>query len=151
MKVGMAPPQMTSAESCAGAHVITLRGEKTEKAMTGHVSALAAATLLTTSIALSAEPVSAAPFSEAFAIKKRAASDVEIVRWSGGGRGWRGGWRGGGCCGAGGILGGATIGGALASPYYGYSSGSPYGSVYGYSCWSWVPVAWGGYARAWVC
>jgi|HubBroStandDraft_1064217.scaffolds.fasta_scaffold721641_1 hypothetical protein len=122
--------------------------------MTGHVSALAAAALLTASIALFAEPASAAAFSEALAIKKAAASDVETVRWGGGGRGWRGGRRGGGCCGAGlgaGILGGAIIGGALASPYYGYSSGSPYGSVYGYSCWSWVPVAWGGYARAWVC
>jgi hypothetical protein len=129
--------------------------------MTGQVSALAAATVLTATIALFAEPVSAAAFSEALAIKKAEASDAETVRWGGGGwggrgwgGGWRGGWRGGGCCGAGvgaGILGGAIIGGALASPYYGYSSGSPYGSVYGYSCWSWVPVAWGGYVRAWVC
>jgi hypothetical protein len=63
---------------------------KTEKAMTGHVSALAAAALLTASIALFAEPASAAAFSEALAIKKAAASDVETVRWGGGGRGWRG-------------------------------------------------------------
>jgi hypothetical protein len=137
--------------------------------MTSHVSALAAATLLTASIALFAEPASTAPFSGALAIKKAAASDVETVRWGGGGwggrgwgGGWRGGWGGGGWRGAGwglgaGILGGAIIGGALASPYYGYGYGygSPYygyGYGYGYnSCWGWVPVAWGGWARAWVC
>ena len=121
--------------------------------MTSHVSALAAATLLTASTALSAEAAFAAPFFGA-TIKKVAASDVETVRWGGGSWGWRGGWRGGGCCGArlgAGVSGGAIIGGALVSPYYGYSSGAPYGSVNGYNCWSWVPVAWGGYARAWVC
>jgi hypothetical protein len=109
--------------------------------MTSHVSALVAATLLTTSIALSAEPASAEPFSDALAIKKVAASDVEAVRWDGGscrGRGLGAGWRGG--CGGGGW-----------SPYYGYSSGSPYGSIYGHSCWQWAPVPWGGYARTWVC
>jgi hypothetical protein len=57
-------------------------------------SALAAATLLTASIALFAEPASTAPFSGALAIKKAAASDVETVRWGGGGWGGRG-WGGG--------------------------------------------------------
>jgi hypothetical protein len=109
--------------------------------MTSHVSALAAATLLTASIALFAEPASTAPFSGALAIKKAAARDVGTVRWDGGGcrgRGWGAGWRGG-------------CGGTGWSPYYGYSSGAPYGSVYGHSCWQWAPVPWGGYARAWVC
>ena len=81
--------------------------------MTSHVSALAAATLLTASTALSAEAAFAAPFFGA-TIKKVAASDVEAVRWDGGGcrgRGWGAGWQGG--CGGGGW-----------SPYYGYSSGA---------------------------
>jgi hypothetical protein len=135
--------------------------------MTNRVSGLAAATLLAAGIALFAAPASTAPVSGALAIKKAATSDVETIRWGGGGwggrgwggGGWRGGWGGGGWRGAGwgvgaGIVGGAIIGGALASPYYGYGYGygSPYyGYGYGYSCWRWVPTAWGGWARAWVC
>jgi len=134
--------------------------------MTNCVSALAAATLLTASVAMFTDSASTAPISGALAIKKVATSDVETVRWGGGrgfgGGGWRGGgWGGGGWRGAGwgvgvGIVGGAIIGGALASPYYGYGYGygssyyrspyyrSPYYG-YGYSCPRW------GWDTAWVC
>jgi BA14K-like protein len=70
-------------------------------------------------VAAASNAALAAPFADALAIRKAAATDVETVRW---GRGF--GWG----LGAG-LLGGAIIGGALASPYY-YSGPYYYGARY---------------------
>jgi len=72
---------------------------------------------------------SAAPVSDAFAIKNAAPNNFETVQWRG--RGYRGGYRGGWHGGrwgyyGGGFAAGAILGGLLAAPYY-------YGGPYYYS------------------
>src|SRR5262249_62326465 len=72
----------------------------------------------------------AAPVNGAFAIKNARPSNVESVRyWGGGwrGGGWRGGWGGWGPrgWGWGGFAAGAVVGGLLAAPYY-YGGFSPF-------------------------
>jgi BA14K-like protein len=118
--------------------------------MINRVPALAAAGLLAAGLGAFASAAAATPLSGALAIKNAMPSNIEAVRWGGGGwggRGWGGGgWRGGGWRGGGwgwgvgaGIVGGAIIGGALAAPYYGYGPYYPaypppypyYGPVYG--------------------
>ena len=81
--------------------------------MTNQLPTVAVAVLLATSIAPLANVASAMPVADALAIKNAAPTNIETVQWRG--RGWRGGpgWG----VGAG-FLGGAIIGGLLASPYY---------------------------------
>jgi hypothetical protein len=79
--------------------------------MTHRVPALVTAAVLAMGVTSLANVASAAPIANALAIKDSAPTNVEHV-W------WRGGWGWG--LGAG-LLGGAIIGGAIASaPYYGY-------------------------------
>jgi len=65
---------------------------------------------------------SATPVANGFAIKNAVPASVEIVQWrrgwGGGGWGYRRGWGWGGV--GAGLVAGAVIGSALASPYYGY-------------------------------
>jgi hypothetical protein len=81
-----------------------------------------AALLAGGSIAMLAQPVSAAPAAPGVALQQLAPSSVEHVRW----------WGRGGCWGCGigaGFVAGAIVGGALAAPYYygpGYYGGGPY-------------------------
>jgi len=91
---------------------------------------LAAALLAGSSVAVVANPVSAAPAAPGVALQKMAPSSVEHVRW----------WGRGGCwgCGVGaGFVAGAIVGGALAAPYYYgpgpyyYGPGPYYGPGYG--------------------
>ena len=67
-------------------------------------------------------PAVAAPAANAYALGNVPTSNIEIVRWYGGGwrgGGWRGGWRGGGWgYYGGGFAAGAILGGMLAAPYY---------------------------------
>jgi hypothetical protein len=98
--------------------------------MSKRVLSLTAA-VVAASIASYVSVASAAPFADGLAIKNAAGSNIETVRWGGGGwggRGWggRGGWGWG--VGAG-LVGGAIIGGALAAPYY-YGPGPYYGPGY---------------------
>jgi hypothetical protein len=88
-----------------------------EDAMTNRLLTLAAAALFAMSIAPVANIASAAPVSNALAIKNAAPTNIETVRWRGrGGRGWH---RGGGGAGvAAGVIGGLILGGMLAAPYY---------------------------------
>jgi hypothetical protein len=72
---------------------------------------IAAAIVFAASMSSFASVASAAPVSGAFAIKNAVPAGVETVQWR---RGW--GWGGVGA----GFVAGAIIGGALASPYYGY-------------------------------
>jgi hypothetical protein len=78
---------------------------------------ISVATMLMAGVTVASNVASAAPFPDPLALSKAAGTNVEMVRW---GRGF--GWG----LGAG-LLGGAIIGGALASPYY---YGGPY--YYGY-------------------
>jgi len=87
-------------------------------------------------VPLYANVSSAAPIS-ATGLTNAAPSNVEQVRWGGGG-GWGGrGWRGGGWggrgwgWGAGGFAAGAIIGGAIAAAPYYYGGGPYYGGYYG--------------------
>jgi hypothetical protein len=100
--------------------------------MTIRMPSLAAMTSFAVGVALYANAASAAPVYGATAMKAAVPANVESVRWGGwGGRGWGWGGRGWGWGIGGGLLAGALIGGALASPYYGY--GYPYyGYGYGY-------------------
>jgi hypothetical protein len=101
--------------------------------MTRHVPSLA---MLALGLAIFTTATSAMPLSGALAMRNAGLSNVETVRWGGGGwggRGWGGGWRGGGWgwgVGAG-LLGGAIVGSALAAPYYGYGPYYP-APYYGY-------------------
>jgi hypothetical protein len=88
------------------------------KPMSKRTLNISVATVLMAGVAAASNVASAAPFADALAIRKAAATNIETVRW---GRGF--GWG----LGAG-LLGGALIGGALASPYY---YGGPY-YYYGY-------------------
>jgi hypothetical protein len=83
--------------------------------MTNLVRNLAAATLLAAGISSIASVASAAPVADALAIKNAVPATVETVQWR------RRGWGGVGA----GLVAGAIIGGALASPYYGYGP-APY-------------------------
>ena len=78
---------------------------------------ISVATVLMAGVAAASNVASAAPFADALAIRKAAATNLDTVRWN---RGF--GWGFGA-----GLLGGAIVGGALASPYY---YGEPY--YYGY-------------------
>ena len=97
------------------------------------------ARLMTAALIAIALPVyagvsAAAPISGTLALHNAAPSNVQDVRWYGGG--WRGGgWRGGGWGRGwgwgvgGGLAAGAIIGGALAAPYY-YGGGPYYANPY---------------------
>ena len=84
--------------------------------MTNRLPTVAAAVLFAMSIAPFANVASAMPVADALVIRNAAPADIETVQWRG--RGW--GWG----VGAG-LLGGAIIGGMLASPYY-YGPGPYY-------------------------
>jgi hypothetical protein len=85
--------------------------------MTNRVRALAAAAaFFAVSIVSSANVASATPIADALAVKNAAQTNVKTVQW-----GWG--------VGAG-FVGGAIIGGALASPYYGYGGYYPYPGAY---------------------
>ncbi len=89
--------------------------------MTDQMKRLVAAMVLAAGIGSAATAASAAPVADALAIRNAVPAQVESVQWRrgwGGGGGWR---RGGGWGGVGaGFVAGAILGGALASPYYGY-------------------------------
>jgi hypothetical protein len=89
--------------------------------LSNRVLALSAAALVAASVASFTNAARATPVADGLAIANAAASDVETVRWYGGGFGWG--------LGAG-LLGGAIIGGALAAPYY-YGYGPYYPGYYG--------------------
>lgn len=101
--------------------------------MTHRLPILAAAALLAISLAPLATTASAAPITDALALKNATPTNIETVQWRGrGGRAWHG--RSGRGWGRGvvpGIIGGAIIGGMLAAPryygpgpyYYGYEPG----------------------------
>jgi hypothetical protein len=117
--------------------------------MTNRLPALAAALLLAVG---PATETLATPFSGALALKSAAPSNVETVRWGGGGwggGGWGGGWRGGG-------WGGGWRGGGWGwrGPGWGWGVGAGFvgGAIIGagVSCWHWIPTAWG-WSRVWVC
>jgi len=105
--------------------------------MSIRVKALAAAAVV--SVGMASFGASAAPVAGALALKNATPTNVETVRWGGG---WGGGWRGGGWGWRGrgwgwgvgaGLVTGAIIGGALASPYYyGYPYPYPYPYYGGY-------------------
>ena len=84
--------------------------------MTHRVPALVTAALFAASVASVGSVAAAAPVGDALAIKKSAPTNVESV-W------WRGGWGWG--LGAG-LIGGAIIGGAIASAPYYYGYPGPY-------------------------
>jgi len=92
---------------------------KRRKPMSKRMLNISVATVLMAGVAVASNVASAAPFADALAIKKAAATNVETVRW---GRGF--GWGFGA-----GLLGGAIIGGALTSPYY-YGGPYYYGAPY---------------------
>jgi hypothetical protein len=114
--------------------------------MTHRLPVFAAAAVLAATLATT---TSATPLSGALALKSAAPSNLENVRWGGGGfggrgwggggwrgggGGWRGGWRGPGWgwgVGAG-VVGGAIIGARVAS------------------CWRWAPTPYG-WTQVWVC
>jgi hypothetical protein len=117
--------------------------------MTLRLPALAATASFAVGVALNANAASAAPIYGATAMKDAVPANVETVRWGGwGGRGWGWGGRGWGWGVGGGLLAGALIGGALASPYYSY--GYPYYSypAYGYGYGYPYPY-YGYYRRGW--
>ena len=90
------------------------------------VTRLLAAALVAVAVPSFTSIAAAAPVNGALALKNAMPSQVESVRyWGGGWRGGWGGWRGGwGYYGAG-IAAGAIVGGLLAAPYY-YGGYSPY-------------------------
>jgi hypothetical protein len=92
--------------------------------MTRHLPSLA---VLALGLATFTTATSAMPLSGALAIRNAAPSNVEAVRWGGGG--WRGGGWGWGV--GAGFLGAAIVGSALAAPYYGYGPYYP-APYYGY-------------------
>ena len=88
--------------------------------MSKPIAALLTAAAVTIGLMSHPGPAVAAPAANAYA--NVPASDLELVRWYGGGwrgGGWRGGWRGGGWgYYGGGFAAGAILGGMLAAPYY---------------------------------
>jgi len=96
--------------------------------MSKSMTRLLAAALVAVAVPSFASIAVAAPVNGAFAIKNATPSNVESVRywgggWRGGWGGWRGGWGRG--WGWGGFAAGAVVGGLLAAPYY-YGGYSPY-------------------------
>jgi hypothetical protein len=89
--------------------------------MANRLTKLAAAIVFVATTSSLATVASATPVANGLAIKNAVLPNVETVQWR---RGWGGGWgyrRGWGWGGVGaGFVAGAVIGGALASPYYGY-------------------------------
>jgi hypothetical protein len=85
--------------------------------MANPLTKLVAAMVLIAGTSSLATVASAAPLANGPAIKNAVPASVETVQWR---RGWgyRGGWGWGGV--GAGFVAGAVIGGALASPYYGY-------------------------------
>ena len=100
--------------------------------MSKSMTRLLVAALVAVVVPSFASIAAAAPVNGAFAIKNAMPSNVESVRywgggWRGGWGGWRGGWGGwrGGWGWGGGLAAGAIVGGLLAAPYY-YGGYSPY-------------------------
>ena len=97
--------------------------------MTKRLLTLAAAAVFAMSIAPVANIASAAPVSNALAVKNAAPTNIETVRWRGRG------YRGGGAGVAAGVIGGLILGGMLAAPYYDhpyYDRGYVGGDAVGY-------------------
>jgi hypothetical protein len=90
--------------------------------MSKPIAALLTAAAVTIGLMSHPGPAGAAPAANSYAIGNSPISNLEIVRWYGGGwrgGGWRGGWRGGGWgYYGGGFAAGAILGGMLAAPYY---------------------------------
>jgi hypothetical protein len=85
--------------------------------MSKPIATLLAAAAFTIGLMSHPGPAGAAPAANALAIGKAPISNLETVRYYGGG--WRGGWRGGGWgYYGGGFAAGAILGGMLAAPYY---------------------------------
>jgi hypothetical protein len=87
--------------------------------MSKHIAALLTAAAVTIALMSHPGPAVAAPAANAY--RNVSVSNIEAVRWYGGGwhGGWHGGWRGGGWgYYGGGFAAGAILGGILAAPYY---------------------------------
>ena len=102
--------------------------------MANRLTKLVATIVFVAGMSSLATVASATPVANGLAIKNAVPASVEIVQWrrgwGGGGWGYRRGWGWGGV--GAGFVAGAVIGGALASPYYGYDPLLP-GSLRGAS------------------